>query len=94
MIVGNICVCIFDSVFCFFMVYLFLGWYISGAQLSRAQFATFFEEDSLAPDNWAGPGAQLSGAQYATFSGRTVGPRPNCLGPNCPGPNCPGAQFA
>ena len=41
MIFGNICVCIFDSAFCFFMVYLFLGWYISGAQLSGAQFAIF-----------------------------------------------------
>ena len=41
MIFGNICVCIFDSVFCVFVVYLFLGWYISGAQLSGAQFAIF-----------------------------------------------------
>ena len=41
MILGNICVCIFDSVFCVFVVYSFLGWYISGAQLSGAQFATF-----------------------------------------------------
>ena len=37
----NICVCIFDAVFCFLMGYMFLRWYISGAQLSGAHFATF-----------------------------------------------------
>ena len=39
MIFGYIGVCTFDAVF--FMVYLFLVWYISGAQLSGAQFVTF-----------------------------------------------------
>ena len=73
MIFGNICVCIFDSVFCVFVVYLFLGWYISGAQLSGAQFAIFSGRTI---------GPRTTGPRGPTVRG------PICRGPTVRGPIC------
>ena len=75
MIFGNICVCIFDSVFCVFVVYLFLVWYISGAQLSGAQFATF--------SGWT-VGPRTTGPRGPTVRG------PICRGPSVRGPTVRG----
>ena len=41
LIFGNTPVCILYNVFISFMICCLLGWYISGAQLSKAQFCTF-----------------------------------------------------
>ena len=73
MIFGNICVCFFDAVFCFFMVSVF------EMEHFRGPICHFFRADSWAPvPNCPGPNCPGPNC-----------PGPNCPGPNCPGPNLP-----
>merc|ERR1712208_92677 len=72
MIVGNICVCIFDSVF-FYGLFVFGMAHFRGPTV-RGPICHFLEVVSWAPDNWA-PGPDCPGPNC---------PGPNCPGPNSP----------